>query len=460
MGDEKNSCVLNEIIAKVEKNKELILDVERHIWKNPEIGYKEWKTTKYLQQIFEQLGYEVKPVGDIPGFTAEISTGRPGPTIAIIAELDSLFCPEHPEADRQTGAVHACGHHAQSAYLVGCAAAFAMPGALDNLCGSIRFMSVPAEETIDLEFRNSLIEQGIIHYVAGKVEFLYRGLFDGVDIVLFTHVLSNEKNLFAIDKGSDGCITKHFEYYGKSAHAGFAPHEGVNSLYAASLGMQACNSLRETFQEKDYIRFHPIITEGGVAANAIPGITKLDTYVRASTFSKMIEVNQKINRALSASAAAIGANLLIHDIPGNMPLTNDKMLSELFVNTVDEVFGKGNITYAPWNCGTSDLGDISCIMPTIHPYVSGAVGNAHGSDYQISDPVKACVNSAKVLAGMTSEMLMNGGRKAKKILENYKPVFQSTEEYFNAINAIKMCKKTVIYNDDGTVILDFENEKR
>lgn len=458
MNDENRKLIVKEIIAKVEKNKNLILEVEQNIWKNPEIGYKEWKTTKYLQQIFENLGYDVKPVGEIPGFTAEIHTGKPGPTIAIIAELDSLLCPEHPDADPETGAVHACGHHAQSAYLVGCAAAFAMRGALDGLCGSIRFMSVPAEETIDLEFRNSLIEKGIIHYVAGKVEFLYRGLFDGVDIVLFTHVLPNKEKPFAIDEGSDGCITKHFEYYGKASHAGFAPHEGINSLYAASLGIQACNSLRETFEEKDYIRFHPIITHGGVAANAIPGVTKLDTYVRASTFSKMVEVNRKINRALTASAAAMGANLLIHDIPGNMPLTNDKMLSVLFTETVSDIFGEGNVEHTPWNCGTSDLGDISCLMPTIHPYVTGAVGAGHGSDYRIADPVRACVSSAKVLAGMTVKLLSGDGEKAKEVLEHYQPVFNSTEEYFDAIDAIKMRKRTVVYNEDGTIVLDFENK--
>lgn len=452
-----NNIILKKIIANIEKNKELILEVEQNIWKNPEIGYKEWKTTKYLQGIFEKLGYTVKEAGNIPGFTAEISTGRPGPTIAIVAELDSLICPEHPEANPETGAVHACGHHAQSAYLVGCAAAFAEPNALEGLCGSIRFMSVPAEETIDLEFRNSLMEQGVIHYVAGKVEFMYRGLFNGVDLVLFTHVLPNEEKLFAIDKGSDGCITKHFEYIGKAAHAGFAPQEGINSLYAASLGMQACNSLRETFEEKDYIRFHPIITEGGVAANAIPAVTKLDTYVRASTFEKMIEVNKKINRALSASAAALGANILIHDIPGNMPLINDEQLSQLCVDTVKEIFGEGNMEYRPWNCGTSDLGDISCVMPTIHPYVSGAIGTGHGSDYKISDPIKACVNSAKMLSGMTVKMLENDAELGRKIVSSYKPVFNSIEEYFEAIDAIKMNKKTVIYNEDGTVTLDYTN---
>ena len=449
---------LEKIVAGVEENRELILEVERHIWKNPEIGYKEWKTSEYLEGVFRRLGYEVKPVGEIPGFTAELDTGRPGPCVAIVAELDSLLCPEHPEADPQTGAVHACGHHCQSAYLVGCAAAFAGEGALDGLCGSIRFMGVPAEETIDLEFRNALMEQGKIHYVAGKVEFLYRGLFDGVDLVLFAHVLDHEERLFAIDEGSDGCITKHFEFIGKAAHAGFAPHEGINSLYAATVAMTACNAMRETFQEKDYIRFHPIITSGGVAANAIPGVTKLDTYVRAATFDRMLQTNRRINQALSAAAASMGANVLIHDIPGNMPLTNDRRLSGLFAQTVEELFGAGKVTQKPWNCGTSDLGDISCLMPTIHPYMAGASGNGHGADYAIDDPEKACVNPAKVLSAMTAKLLAGDGALGREIAEAYQPVFSCREDYFRAIDAIKMRKQTVVYQPDGTVLLDFTND--
>ena len=286
----EQSCneAVKSILSCVEKYKSLIVEVEQTIWKNPEIGYKEWKTSRYLADIFQSLGYQVTLAGDIPGFAAQIDTGRPGPVIAIVAEEDSIICPEHPEADPATGAVHACGHNAQSAYLVGCAAALGEPGALDGLCGSIRFLSIPAEETIDLEYRSKLIQEGTIHYLAGKIEFLYRGLFDGVQLVLFTHVLSEETSLFAIDKGADGCITKHFEYIGKSAHAGFAPHQGINALYAATLGITACNALRETFEEKDYIRWHPILTQAGAAANAIPGVAKLDTYVRASTFENCL----------------------------------------------------------------------------------------------------------------------------------------------------------------------------
>lgn len=450
--------LLEKIVDYVEKNKDLIFQVERHIWKNPEIGYKEWKTTAFLTEIFEKLGYEVKAAGDIPGFTAQIDSGRPGPCVAIVAELDSLLCPEHPEADPATGAAHACGHHCQSAYLVGCGAAFAQPGAMEGLCGSIRFMGVPAEETIDLEFRNALIDQGKIHYVAGKVEFLYRGLFDGVDLVLFAHALNREPRLFAIDEGSDGCITKHFEFQGRSAHAGCAPQDGINSLYAATVALTACNAIRETFEEKDYVRFHPIITSGGAAANAIPGVTKLDTYVRASTFDVMVRTNEKVNRAISAAAASMGANVLIHDIPGNMPLINDKQLSCLCRETIEEIFGPGHLTEKPWNCGTSDLGDISCLMPTIHPYMGGAQGNAHGADYEITDSVKACVNPAKLLSGMTVKLLENEGTLGRKIVSAYHPVFPNRDAYFRAIDGIKMKKQTVIYHKNGQITLDYKNE--
>ena len=444
------------IIDNIEKNRQRILDAERHIWANPEIGYKEWKTTEYMAGIFTELGYTVTRPENITGFIADLDTGRPGPKVAIVAELDSLICAEHPECDPDTHAVHACGHHAQSAYLVGCAAAFAEPGALKDLCGSIRFISVPAEETIDLEFRNKLIEDGVIHYPAGKVEFLYRGLFDGVDIAMMNHVTPDDGNyLFDLHGGSDGCIVKHFEFKGRAAHAGVSPEDGINALYAATLGINACNALREKFTERDFIRFHPIITEAGYAANAIPEVAKLDAYTRASTFGKMKQVNEEVNRALCASAASIGADLLIKDNPGNMPLHNDKNLTDLCEDVISDLFGKEAIRYTDWITGSTDMGDISTLMPVVHPHTMGATGLPHGKDYQIVDPEKASVNAAKMLAGVAYRLLENDAALAKKTIREYRPVFAGREEYFKAIDAIRMNRTTVSYNDDGTVTLRY-----
>ena len=112
---------------------QLMLDAERWIWAHPETGYKEWKTHEYLETAFAKLGYELTLAGDIPGFTAEVDTGKPGPKIAVFGELDSVICASHPEADPTTGAVHTCGHNCQAAALLGLAAMLKEPGALDTI---------------------------------------------------------------------------------------------------------------------------------------------------------------------------------------------------------------------------------------------------------------------------------------------------------------------------------------
>ncbi|NLC43525.1 MAG: hypothetical protein GX783_04510 [Clostridiales bacterium] len=107
-----------KLLKSVEKHRELIFEAERHIWRNPETGYKEWKTSAYMESEFEKLGYTLTKAGNIPGFYTTIDTGRPGPCILIMGELDSLICADHPEADPETKAVHACGHNAQCAALL------------------------------------------------------------------------------------------------------------------------------------------------------------------------------------------------------------------------------------------------------------------------------------------------------------------------------------------------------
>jgi metal-dependent amidase/aminoacylase/carboxypeptidase family protein len=131
---------MQTIIQAVEKHKQLILDAERYLWKNPETGYKEWKTTAYLAEQYRALGYTLVMAEGITGFYTVIDTGRKGPEIMILGELDSIICPTHKDADPETGAVHSCGHNAQSATLLGIAAALKEPHMLDGLCGKIRPM--------------------------------------------------------------------------------------------------------------------------------------------------------------------------------------------------------------------------------------------------------------------------------------------------------------------------------
>ena len=185
---------LDAVLQGVEAYQDTILAAERHIWKNPESGYREWKTHAYLKEKFEELGYTVIEAGNIPGFWTDVDTGRPGPKVAVFGEMDSLIVPTHPECDPETGAVHACGHHCQCAALLGVAAALKAPGALDALSGSIRLIAVPAEELIELGFRRQLKEKGIIRYFGGKQEFMARGVLDDVDISIMVHT-ANEPGL-------------------------------------------------------------------------------------------------------------------------------------------------------------------------------------------------------------------------------------------------------------------------
>ena len=133
----------------VERHKGAILAAEKYLWKHPQTGYNEWLADKYLAERFIRAGYELRRAGDIPGFTTVIDTGRPGPRVLVLGALDSLVCFEHPEADQRTGAVHACGHCAQSAALLGLALALRQPGVMDDMSGSICLCAVPAPRSTE-----------------------------------------------------------------------------------------------------------------------------------------------------------------------------------------------------------------------------------------------------------------------------------------------------------------------
>lgn len=446
-----------QLMEMTARHEALIYETADYIWKHPETGYREWNTSAYLAQQFEKLGYTLVKAGDIPGFYADLDTGRPGPRIAILGELDSLIVKNHPDAVPDTCAVHACGHNAQCATLMGVAAALKEPGALDGMCGSIRLIAVPAEELIELGFREELRKKGIIKYFGGKVEFISRGYFDGVDISMMIHSGNlDEGKALCVSKGCNGCITKNITFKGVSAHAGGSPENGRNALYAATCGINAVNALRETFVDDQHIRFHPIITQAGLAVNAIPEVAKVESYVRGASFDAMYQYNKKVNRALAASAASIGCNVELDDHPGYFPLNNDPNLSDVIADAMRQVAGPDSVEMdGAWGTGSTDMGDVSAIMPAVHPHASGAIGTGHGKDYYIENKKLACLMPAQCLV-VTADMLLAGdGELAKKVIAEAKPCFKSKEEYLAAIDKVSMDKDAVVYNEDGTVTLDF-----
>ncbi len=452
---------MNKVLNIVDEYKQLILDAERHIWATPEPGYREYKTTEYLLEKFIELGYKdseiVKPK-NIPGFYTVVDTGKPGPTVLVLAELDSLINANHPECDPQTKAVHNCGHHAQCASMLGIAGALKSKEVLDKLCGKIQLCLVPAEEGIEIGYRNELIKKGIIKFTSGKPEFISRRYFDDVNIAFMTHTSPKNEVKFLLTKGHNGVIRKKTIVKGKSAHAGAYPHQGINALNAANLILLAINSLRETFEEKDFARIHSIITKGGEAVNAVPDEVIIESYVRAANPIDHKKINDSVNRCISACAAAIGARVEIKDFAGSEALIEDANLREVALEVFEDLAGKDGYLYEDkWYASSTDMGDISTLFPALHLYATGAVGTSHGIDYYISDPYDACVNSAKMQVALLIKLLENNAERANEVIKKFKPTFNSVDEYLKHKNSIDMHKETVIYNEDGTITLDYTN---
>ncbi len=189
--------------------------------------------------------------------------------------------------------------------------------------------------------------------------------------------------------------------------------------------------------------------------NAIPDDVRLESFVRGASVEDMVDANRKVNRAPAASAAALGANVRLEDIPGYMPGKNDLELMEVTREAMELAGVKVDFRAEGWGTGSTDMGDIASVMPFIHPYMGGAVGKSHGNDYYIADPESACVTSAKVQLNMLSLLLGNGAERAKKVIAEYKPVFASKEAYFEAMENLRLDCTAVAYESDGQARLTF-----
>ena len=418
------------IAVVVESHRDDIVDVGETIMRNPELGFKEFETAALVQRKFDELELDYRAGLARTGVKARIDTGRPGPTLALIGELDALTVAGHPMENPETHAAHACGHNAQIAGLIGAAAALSDPSILRDLSGSIVLFAVPAEEYVEVEYRYGLVQAGELEFLGGKPELIARGEFDDVDLAMMIHTHSrpDENGMAAVTASNNGCVVKQIRYVGKAAHAGGAPHLGINALYAAHIGLAAINAVRETFRDDDAIRVHPIITRGGDLVNVIPADVTLETYVRGKTTDAIDAAAVKVDRALKAGALALGAEVEIITLPGYLPLVNDGDLAELFMANQRVVHGEPQVRRQGHRTGSTDMGDVSHIMPALHPSMAGAVGSNHAVDWAIADPQMAYLEPAKALAWMAADLLGNGAQEARRVLGNFQPRM-SKDEY-------------------------------
>ena len=431
----EKQALKERICGIIDAHRDEIIAVGQAIYDHPELGYKEEFATSVMVESFENLGLSVEKNIAVTGCRARSKTEKAGPRISVLGELDAIICKEHVDADLTTGAIHACGHNIQAAAMLGTAIGLVKSGALDLLEGAVEFMAVPAEEFVELEFRDQLRKEGKIKYFGGKQELIYKGYFDDVDISMMVHTLKLHGKSMLISGKGNGFLGKKVKFIGKEAHAGSAPQDGINALNAAMLALNNIHAQRETFPEAERIRIHPIITKGGDIVNVVPADVRMELYVRGRTIPGIVSANEKVNRSLKAGAIAIGAKVEIEEIPGYLPLLNVQELDELFAVNAGQLVDPDTIVSGGDFTGSFDFGDVSHLLPALHPFVGGVDGALHTREFVNTDQNLTYIVSAKTMAMTIVDLLFDGAEKAQKIMADFKPEM-TKEDYLAYLESV------------------------
>ncbi|WP_264739585.1 M20 family metallopeptidase [Cytobacillus firmus] len=322
----------------VDDNKELYLSTSHQIHANPEIGNEEFFASGLLSGILEKEGFEVERAvaGHETAFLARKKSDKPGPSIAFLAEYDAL-----------PGLGHGCGHNIIGTTSV--AAAIALSKVIDETGGEAVVFGTPAEEGGP---------NG-----SAKGSFVKHGLLEGIDAALMVHP-SNHTRLTSSSLAVDPL---DFEFIGKPAHAAASPEEGINALDAVIQLFNGINALRQ--QLKDDVRIHGIITHGGDAPNIIPEYAKARFFIRASTRTSLNEVTRKVKAVAEGAALATGAKLNVIAFQNEVDnLLLNKTYDQVFKEVIEDL-GETVVEGDRDGIGSTDAGNISQVVPTIHPYI-------------------------------------------------------------------------------------------
>ena len=310
--------------------------LSRRIHGNPELGYEEVKACGWLTEFLARRGFKVEKgvAGVDTAFRATVETGE-GPTIAILCEYDAL-----------PGIGHACGHNVIATSGAGAGAALA---AVKTLLpkGRIHVIGTPAEEG-----------------GGGKIKLIRGGVFQDIDCAMMVHGFDRT----ILNPSLLGIVRAGFEFHGKASHASAAPWEGVNALDAC---IQTFNNLAMLRQQmRPDCRIHGIITHGGAAANIIPEYAAAMFYVRAPRLDAMWTLYKRVVACAESAARATGATLKVtqHDNVYE-PLKENQTLLDLFAANMIDV-GLAATQPDPNEAGSSDIGNVSQVLPAIQPMVA------------------------------------------------------------------------------------------
>ncbi|EOQ05014.1 amidohydrolase [Bacillus cereus VDM021] len=384
MGTTQVTSHRNSITESIERNKEKYLQTSHDIHANPEIGNQEFFASRTLSLLLGSAGFQLQHniAGHETGFIARKSSGKQGPIIAFLAEYDAL-----------PGLGHACGHNLIGTISV--AAAIALSETIEEIGGEIVVFGTPAEEGGP---------NG-----SAKASYVKAGLFNNIDAALMIHPSGKT----ATTSPSLAVDPLDFHFYGKSAHAAASPEEGINALDAIIQLYNGINALRQ--QLPSDVKIHGVITEGGKAPNIIPDYASARFFIRAATRKRCAEVTEKVRNIAQGAALATGTTVKINQFQNEIDellvtKTFNEMVAEELENLGENVNRKERL-----GIGSTDAGNVSQVVPTVHPYIKIGPDNlvAHTNEFreaarsELGD--KALVTSAKALAYAAYRLITEEG---------------------------------------------------
>ena len=370
-----------EILDYIENKKYDYVEISHRIHERPELGNEEIFASRTLIDQLRANEFEIETdiAGHATGFIATYQSEKEGPTIGYLAEYDAL-----------PGLGHACGHN-----IIGTAsvlAGVALKQVIDHLGGKVVVLGCPAEEGG---------ENG-----SAKASYVKAGVIDDIDIALMIHP-GNETyptiNTLAVD-------VLDIKFYGKSAHASENADEALNALDAMISYFNGVAQLRQ--QIKKSHRVHGVILDGGKAANIIPDYTHARFYTRATTRKELDILTERVNQIARGAAIQTGCDYEFGPIQNGVnEFIKTPKLDELFEKYAIEVGEE--VSYDDFGFGSTDTGNVSHIVPTIHPHVKIGSRNLVGHTHRFREAAasvhgdQALIRGAKIIALMGLELIEN-----------------------------------------------------
>lgn len=369
--------IKTEILNVLDGLQQRLFSLSCDFYRNPETGLKEYKTSAACMDILREFSFKIDK--DVAGLETAFKAvyGKGKPAIGLLVEMDAL-----PEIG------HGCGHNISGMASVG--AAISVSKVITKIGGSVVVLGTPAEEI-----------------GAGKIAMIKAGLFDELDCAMMAHPSSKRM----VSRTFLGLIRLNLHFRGKPSHASAYPEEGINALDAVIQTFNAINAMRQ--QTRNDVRIHGIITDGGAAPNIIPEKASASFYVRAKDLDELHRVKERVLNCARGAAVATGCELTIEQgADMNAPLKINKAFADVYRRQMEFLGLKEDDFPMDKNAGSSDIGNVSQILPVIHPHILLKRGiNIHTREFADATITEhgrnAIMEGAKCLALTAVELILN-----------------------------------------------------